>query len=138
MKILLLVIIFATLVVFENAYRYRSKTFIRAWKVLHYSNSLLSPLHLTVLHYTYLKTTALKATANTQEIYESDERFISLLQRNMENQYNASPREVTNRLKIFFSRSGTRPPDEIAAFKKYLDANIYVLDGTFLFHLYKP
>lgn len=62
-------------------------------------------------------------------MYEKDDRFLALLQRNMENPTNASPREVTNRMKIFFGRFGKRSPDEIQAFSMYINSNIYVLDG---------
>ena len=55
--------------------------------------------------------------------------FLEALKRQMEgtNILNASPREVTNRIKGFFVNN-RRSSEEIANFKKYIDANKAVMD----------
>ena len=54
-----------------------------------------------------------------QDILEDEVDFLQQLRKQMQSPLNASPREVTNRIKTFFA-SGRRSPEEIEAFKSYL------------------
>lgn len=54
-----------------------------------------------------------------KDILEDEVDFLAQLRRQMDNPLNASPREITNRIKSFFSR-GQRMPEEISAFRSYL------------------
>lgn len=64
-----------------------------------------------------------------EDILEDDADFLALLRRQMENPLNASPREVTNRIKAFFASTDKfAASDAISSFKLYIEANKDVID----------
>jgi hypothetical protein len=65
-----------------------------------------------------------------QDILDDEVDFLAQLRRQVDGSSpvtKASPREVTNRIKSFFS-GGRRPPEEVSAFRAYLQSNGEVLD----------
>ena len=62
-----------------------------------------------------------------EDILDDDFDFLSQLKKQIENPLSATPREVTNRIKGFFSTT-RRSPLDIDAFRSYLEANKHVLD----------
>lgn len=62
-----------------------------------------------------------------QDILDDEVDFLAQLRRQMENPLNASPREVTNRIKSFFA-SSRRSEEEMQAFRAYLQTNLRVMD----------
>ena len=95
------------------------------------SETFLSPVQLTskVLGFSY-RFQNRRPTTNflkVEDILDDDEDFLELLRRQMNNPLNASPREVTNRIKSFFSNT-ERIAEEVSSFKVYIDANKKVMD----------
>lgn len=64
-----------------------------------------------------------------EDIIDDDVDFLAQLRKQIENPLNASPREVTNRIKGFFS-GVKRNQKDIGVFRSYLDANKHVFDSV--------
>ena len=64
---------------------------------------------------------------DTKDIIDDDVELLIQLRRQMENNFNTSPREVTNRIKDFFA-SNQKSSDNIAVFRSYLESSKAVLD----------
>ncbi|KAJ1430810.1 hypothetical protein B484DRAFT_479103 [Ochromonadaceae sp. CCMP2298] len=72
---------------------------------------------------------ATRLSLNPEDILEDDVELLVLLRKQMENSLSASPREITNRIKDFFSpRRNTR--DDQAMFKTYLASNKGAMDAV--------
>jgi len=70
-----------------------------------------------------------KLNLDADDILDDDVELLVSLRRQMENNFNASPREMTNRIKDFFSpKRKTR--DDTTTFKSYIVSNTAVMDAV--------
>ena len=96
------------------------------------SNFLLKPLNYNNRLEHSASSTQFPRTCTTlrldlEDILDDDVNFLEQLRKQIENPISASPKEVTNRIKAFFSKN-TRNPREIEVFRSYLNVNKNVFD----------